>query len=285
MRLSCGNDSFPLLQHDVSVELVARLGFDGYDLSLAGDRSQVRPAEVLADVARWVGILDERVRGRGLEFSDVFYIPHSSFDVMAPNHPDAAERERGRTEFRSMLDFTDRLGAPGMTMIPGVLWPHESHEASLRRAGEELVGRAAEARDRGIRLSVEPHVGSVCRTPADIWRLCELAPGLELTLDYTHYVCQGFEAGELEPLLAHTRHFHARGGNATSLQARLADATIDYERVLRAQAEVGYDGYVAVEYCWVAWERLNEVDVLTETVLLRDKLRRYADGSQLVEAD
>lgn len=45
-------------------------------------------------------------------------------------------------------------------------------------------------------------------------------------------------------------------------------------RIVDALAAAGYDGFISVEYCWVAWERLNEVDVLTETVLMRDRLRR-----------
>lgn len=273
MRLSCGNDSFPALPHDVSVELVARLGFDGYDLSLAGDRSQVRPADVLSDIGRWAGMLEERVRGRGLEFSDVFYVPDSSFEVMAPNHPDQGEREQGREQFRAMLELVARLGSPGMTMLPGLDWPHESHEESLERAAQELGRRVVEARERGIRLSVEPHVASVCRTPHDIAQLCEMASGLELTLDYTHYVCQGFSEREIEPLLRYARHFHARGGDGARLQAPLKESTIDYERIIDRMAEIGYDGYIAVEYCWVAWERLNEVDVLSETVIMRDRLR------------
>ena len=111
---------------------------------------------------------------------------------MAPNNPDAAERERGTALFRDMLELTVRLGAPGLTMVPGVDWPHEDHDSSLERAARELGMRAAESRAAGVRFSIEPHVGSVCGTPEDVARLVELAPGLELTLDYTHYVSQGF---------------------------------------------------------------------------------------------
>jgi hypothetical protein len=36
--------------------------------------------------------------------------------------------------------------------------------------------------------------------------------------------------------------------------------------------ETGYKGYVGVEYVWQDWERCNEVDNLSETILLRDFL-------------
>ena len=82
-----------------------------------------------------------------------------------------------------MLDLCEQLDAPGITMLPGTDWPGESHEDSLQRAADELRLRAAEARERGRRLSVEPHIDAVCVTPADAARVGELAPGLQLTLD------------------------------------------------------------------------------------------------------
>lgn len=279
MKLSCGNDSFPLLAHEIGVGLIAQLGFDGYDLSLAGTRSPVRLAAVLSDVPSWAGRLDERVRGRGLEFSDVFYVASDDFETMSVNHPDAAEREAGRGQFRRILDLVVRLGCPGVTTLPGLDWPGEDHETSLARAGKELASLVQEAAERGVLVSVEPHVGSVCRSPADIERLCELARGLTLTLDYTHYVCQGFTEAELDPLLVHTRHFHARGGTVSRLQAPLKDNTIDWGRIVERLESQGYKGYTAVEYCSTDWEHLNELDVISETVLMRDFLRAKLAGT------
>jgi sugar phosphate isomerase/epimerase len=272
MQLSCGDHSFPVLPHEQTVELVKMLGFDAFDLAVMGNRSHVRPEDIRDDIPGWAGRLEERIRGRGLEIADVFCIPWTDFAVMAPNNPDAAERERGTELFRDMLELTVRMGAPGLTMVPGLDFPHESHEESLARAAEELARRADEARAAGVRFSIEPHVGSVCGTPEDVARLVELAPGLELTLDYTHYVSQGFADADVEPLVAHARHFHARGGAPGRVQCALKDSTIDYGRAVDALRDAGYDGALAVEYVWIDWERCNECDNVSETVILRDRL-------------
>ena len=272
MKLSCGDHSFPVLPHEQTVELVKMLGFDAFDLAVMGNRSHVRPEDIRDDIPGWAGRLEERIRGRGLEIADVFCIPWTDFTVMAPNNPDAAERERGTELFRDMLDLTVRMGAPGLTMVPGLDWPHESHDESLARAAEELGRRTSIAREAGVRFSIEPHVGSVCGTPEDVARLVELAPGLELTLDYTHYVSQGFADGDVEPLVAHARHFHARGGAPGRVQCALKDSTIDYGRAVDALREAGYDGALAVEYVWIDWERCNECDNVSETIILRDRL-------------
>ena len=71
MKLSCGTDSFPILAHEVTVELIAGLGFEGHDVMLEANRRDIPLAEVRRDINGWAGRLDERVRGRGLEFSDI----------------------------------------------------------------------------------------------------------------------------------------------------------------------------------------------------------------------
>jgi hypothetical protein len=43
--------------------------------------------------------------------------------------------------------------------------------------------------------------------------------------------------------------------------------------------EVGYEGYIAVEYVWSNWRRMNEIDVLSETILMRDRLRAKLAGA------
>jgi sugar phosphate isomerase/epimerase len=278
VQLSCGDHSFPVLPHEQTVELVKMLGFEAFDLAVMGNRSHVRPEVIREDIPGWAGRLEERIRGRGLEIADVFCIPWTDFAVMAPNSPDDAERERGAALFQDMLELTVRLGAPGLTMVPGIDFPHESHDESLARAAKELGRRALAARSAGVRFSVEPHVGSVCGTPADVARLVELAPELELTLDYTHYVSQGFAEAELEPLLPRARHFHARGGAAGRVQCALKDSTIDYGRAVAELLATGYDGVLAVEYVWIDWERCNECDNVSETIILRDRLRAAVAG-------
>jgi sugar phosphate isomerase/epimerase len=273
MRLACGDHSFPLLEHEQVCDLVRMLGFEGIDIGLMGDRSHIRPEVIRKDVAGWAGRIEERVRGRGLEIADVFLIPWTDFETMAPNHPDPEERRRAAELFRDVLDFAVRLGASGMTLLPGVAFDNEDREASLERASSELAWRAAEARERGIRLSVEPHTGSIVEDPADAKRLVESTPGLELTLDHGHFVSRGHDEETADPLFEHTRHYHARCARNGRLQAPMKENSLDFERIVARLRDVGYDGYLAVEYVWIDWEHCNECDNVSETVLLRDRLR------------
>lgn len=49
---------------------------------------------------------------------------------------------------------------------------------------------------------------------------------------------------------------------------------IDFAPILKKMTEFRYPGWLGLEYVWVDWEHCNEVDNLSETILLRDHLRR-----------
>jgi sugar phosphate isomerase/epimerase len=272
LPLACGDHSFPLLEHDKAMQVVAMLGFTGFDLALMGNRSQVRPEHIHGDVPGQAVHLKREIEAKGLRLSDVFVIPWTDFETLAPNHPDADERAKARALFADALELAARIEAPGMTMLPGISWPGQSVQDSMTRAAEELQWRAERAAHLGLRFSVEPHIGSIVSTPEAVSQLLDLAPGLELTLDYTHFVAQGIPEHRVDPLIARARHFQARGARPGRAQCAMKDSTISYERIVDQMIASGYDGYIAIEYVWIEWEGMNECDNLSETVLLREKL-------------
>jgi sugar phosphate isomerase/epimerase len=279
VKLACADDTFRLLRpHRAVLDLVAALGVEGVDLFLAGNRSIVRPEDVRGDLAGAAAAIRADVAAAGLAISDVFVIPWADLETMAPNHPDPTERERSRALFRDMLELAARLGAPGLTILPGIHWPGESHDDSFRRAAEELGWRAEQARGEGLRFSVEPHVGSVAETPELAVRLVEAAPGLEVTLDYSHFVRRGLPEEEADVLAPHTRHVHVRGAARQRIQAPIRESSIDFERMVGVLEAARYDGYLTLEYVWLQWERCDECDNLSETILLRDRLRAALTG-------
>ena len=274
MRLSLTDNTFRLLEPWERVLDVARLlEIDAIDVCLMGNRSHLRPETVRDDLSGTANRIVTALAERSLVVSDLFCIPWTDFERFAPNHPDASERERSNALFDDMLELADRIGAPGMTILPGIDWPGETHGASLRRSAGELLARTTRARERGLRLSIEPHLGSVAQTPQSADELCTLAPGLELTLDYSHFVYQGFDHDQIAVLCPRARHVHVRGARGGRMQAPLRESTIDFEGMVEALDAAGYRGDLSLEYLWIDWEHLNECDTLSETILLRDRLR------------
>jgi sugar phosphate isomerase/epimerase len=272
MKLACADFTWPLLPHQDVLRLIRMLDLDAVDLGIFGGRSHVRPEVVRADIPMWSGILSERLTQAGLELADLFY-QAVDFETMAVNHPDRGQQEEAQTAFRDMLELAYRLHAPGMTVLPGVRFGDEPWEESMRRASEGLKWRVDEAAGRGIRLSIEAHLGSIVDTPEKVLQLVDMTPGLELTLDYTHFTSMGMPDEEIEPLLAYARHFHCRGATKGRLQTSFAENVIDYGRIIERMREIGYDGYFAIEYVWQDWEDNNKNENVCETILFRDFAR------------
>lgn len=281
MRLACADNTFRLLEPwESAVEVIRLLELDGVDVCLMGNRSHIRPEAVRDDIPAAAARIRAGLGSRRLAVSDLFVIPWTDFETLAPNHPDPAERSRSRALFEDMLELAILIGSPGMTTLPGVDWQGEGHADSFGRSVEELGWRVERARAAGVRLSIEPHLGSIAQAPGEAKRLCDETPGLELTLDYSHFVYQGYPQEAIEPLVPHARHFHARGAREGRMQSALRDSAIDFERMVDAMRATGYDGDIGLEYLWIDWEHLNDCDTVSETILLRDRLRAKLLGEQ-----
>jgi len=276
MRLACADYSWPAVSHKLALDIISGLGFAGVDIGFMAGRSHVRPEAVGDETAAWAGRIQERCEARGLAVSDVF-AQSESFESLAVNHPDPAERDRSAAFFERSLDFARWLGSPGLTMLPGIVFGAEDWELAAERAASGLKWRADRAAANGLALSVEPHIGSVIDTPERANVLLEMVPELTLTLDYGHFVVAGAAEESIEPLLGRARHVQCRGGDAGILQASMTANSIDFPRMVRQLAAVGYQGFLACEYVWSQWHGCNQVDNLTETVALRDALGAALD--------
>ena len=272
LPLACADFTFPLLKHDQCLRLISMLGFEGVDLGLFADRSHLQPNDVIGDPSESARQFAALLAATNLQLADVFLTPGADFQTLAPNHPDAAVRKESREIFQRVLDFTRALNARHMTCLPGAVFDGDSGEVALTRCAQELTWRVAEARRSGVTLSVEAHIGSVAPTPEDALKLLAMTPELTLTLDYGHFVAAGMDQDRVHPLIPHASHFHARCGRHNRLQAALKDNAIDFPRILTDMKRTDYKGYLGVEYVWIDWEHCNEVDNLSETILLRDHL-------------
>lgn len=271
MRLSCADYTWPLLSHDSSLDLVRALGCEAVDIGFMTERSHVRPETAHGSIALTAGAVRERVESRGLAVADVFAIPATDFETMSLNNPDSGQRERSLAFFTDAVDFAAAIGAPGLTTLPGVLFGDEPFEEALPRSAAGLRQRVGLARDKGLALSVEAHTGSLIDSPDKALRLLDAVPGLTLTLDYAHFVFGGHPQTVIDPLLPRARHLQCRSGRPGQLQARVAEDTVDWARVVAALG-ADYDGYFALEYVWQEWLDCNRVDTVAESALLRDVL-------------
>jgi sugar phosphate isomerase/epimerase len=250
------------------------LEFEGVDIGLFEGRSHLWPSQVFKSPSKAGSRLGRKLADRGLRCADVFLQMDPSFVPFAVNHPDESRRLKARDWFLRTLEYAGACGARHLTTLPGVYFDQERPADSWNRCCAELGWRVEQSRQHDIIFSIEAHVGSIVPTPKAALRLVKSIPGLTFTLDYTHFTRCGLPDSAAEPLVEHASHFHARCARKGRLQTSFKQNTIDYDRVLRAMKKARYRGYVGVEYVWIDWEHCNEVDNLSETIQLRDFIRK-----------
>lgn len=273
LTLACADYAFPLLPHDKVLDLISALEFKAVDIGLFEGRSHIWPSQVLRSPFVSGRQLRRRLDERGLRCADVFLQTDTSFVTFAPNHPEPARRRRARDWFLKTLDYASASGAKHVTALPGVVFEKEKLVDSWKRCCDEMAWRVEQAKGHRIVFGVEAHIGSLIAKPKDALRLMQDVPGLTLTLDCTHFTRDGFPDSAAYPLVPYASHFHARCARKGRVQCSFEENTLDYAGLLRRLQRADYRGYMVVEYVWVNWEHCNEVDNISETILLRDFLR------------
>ncbi|WP_168929589.1 sugar phosphate isomerase/epimerase family protein [Nocardioides sp. GY 10127] len=283
LRLSCADYSFrPLQPWESAMQAIAGLGLDGVDLCLIGGSSHLNVEDLMADPDAMVRRINDTVAATGVAIADIALLADpdlqtlSNFGYMAANNPDPELREAADAMFEAVLDVAARVGARSLTVLPGVLWPHETKEESFQRTVTVLTEMALKAQARGVKLCVEPHVGSVIQDPEDALRLCQEAAPCGLTLDYSHFISRGVEQDALDELTKHAVYVHARAATTGRLQVPLERSEIDFPRWMDVLTGNGYEGYVGFEYVNIEGDfQLDDIDTLTETAKMRDLLRGH----------
>ena len=277
LNLSCTDFSFPLLEHNRALAVIALLGLRGVDIGLFEGHGHLKPSRELLKPVRNGTALKRNLAAHGLKATDIFLQIHAGFVEFAINHPEAKRREFAREQFLRALDYANAAGSTHITVLPGVTFVGESRGASVSRSADELAWRVGQAKAAKLQLAVEPHVGSLIDTPERSLDLAKRVPGLGFTLDYAHFTRAGISDARIEPLTQFATHLHARAARRGRLQSSLKENTIDFSRIVKALAKNKFVGWIALEYIWIDWEHCNEVDVISETILLRNELRRAAE--------
>lgn len=273
IKLSCTDFTFGLLSHDDALALIRTIDLDGADIGIFAVDSFLTPRDVLSDIPAAARRMRAKLKRARLNLADMFFIP-GDVSKLSANHPEPRVRRRSRNLFQQIVDYTQRCGGRHLSILPGMPYPSESRAVSFNRAAEELAWRIDIARKARITLSVEAHLGSVAHTPAQALKLIERARGLTLTLDFSHFTYQGIKQADLDSLIPHASHVHARGASRGHRQSPATTNTINYARLARQLRRIDYRGYISFEYEVFDVDPGDELDTLGETIRLRDVIRK-----------
>lgn len=275
MDLTCTSFSFPLLPFEASLKQIALLEIPNVDLGAHADGRHLHPESIEADPRGEAERVRRAAGEAGIGIADLFPTFGVGFRDRPVNTPDPAVRAANRRRFEAFVEFCRAAGSPGITLLPGVVHAEAGEERSFELSVEALTELVEVGRGAGLRVSVEPHLESVVEQPERALALARAVPGLQFTLDYSHFVANGIPPERVHPLIPHAGHFHARQAAPGRLQTAQDEGVLDFEEIVRRLHEAGYGGFLCVEYTWQEWRGCNTQDVVSESILLRDRLRSY----------
>ncbi|MGQ0637136.1 MAG: sugar phosphate isomerase/epimerase family protein [Planctomycetaceae bacterium] len=164
----------------------------------------------------------------------------------------AAERARRVDFLKRAVDIAANLGSDAVSLWSGVLRDSISPDEAFDRLAAGCREVLEHAEKRGVRLAFEPEPGMFVDTFARYERLLQLVDGplFGLTIDLGHVHC--LDDG---PIDARLREWRERLFNVhiedmrrgIHEHLRFGEGEIDFVPVMRALAEIGYEGGVHVE--------------------------------------
>ena len=244
------------------------LGFDAMDLDGVMDTTLKREKILCVDRSEV-----QRVKDLGLITPNIHwtFAPGSLYPVI--NDPDPKVRAGNKEHIRRLTEFCHAAGILSILVLPGMLLPKQKASDGWALSVEALSEYASITQEAGISLFFEPHVKSSFESPKLATWLAQQVPSVRIALDYAHFVCQGYTQPDVDTLIPYTGHVHLRQARPGLLQAKLEDGTINFALVVARLQNAGYDGYWCVEYVHQNYIGADNVDVLTETVKMRDFMR------------
>jgi sugar phosphate isomerase/epimerase len=275
LEFSCHTWAFNDLTLPEALGTIGRMGFRYADIGSGANfnaaRAAERPQAVASDIRDDLATFN-------LKLADLYLmLPRISIDI-------EDKRQADISLFKALIPFAKAVGTPGITLSPGLAHPAEDVEAEDRMVAalREMV-RAG--KDAGLAVSVEPHLDSMAPTPEAALKLVKDVPGLQITLDWAHMICQGARDKDVLALLPHVRHVQVRQAARRKLQTPFSKGSLNVDEVITALAEANYQGVICVEYMkTVGWHGMAEVDSISESARLRDALREARD-KRVVEGE
>ena len=245
MKLSYSTWGMPTVPIETAVGHCAALGFDGLELT------------VIPGWTTDAATLDTATRRRIRALYDDSRIELCGLSGNVPLlDGDPAVRSATMDRFRGYLDLAAELRRPGdepliVTTTSG--GSPRDWDASADRLVDDLGELAAYARQAGVVVGVEPHVGAALHRPEQaIWVVEQVSsPALTLHFDVSHFNVQGMDMDEVVARLApHSRHAHVKDERGIAPDHAFlipGEGEMDYPRYLRAMERAGYIGHIVVE--------------------------------------
>jgi sugar phosphate isomerase/epimerase len=249
MKFAFSSNAF--LRHNLldAIRIIAKAGYDG--IEIMADVPHAFPQH-LTD--KDIAAIRTTLRENKLEISNInAFMHHADGDTYHPSwieHDPALRRKRLDYTLRC-IDLAEQLGAKCISTEPGGPLEGMAREEGLYLFKEGLLQVADRAREKSIRVLIEPEPGLLIENSMQFKKFySELdSKVFGINFDIGHFFCVGEDPSELVKKMEDIPHFHLEDIAATREHHHLmlGEGAMDIPKVLTTIQQTGYSGFVTVE--------------------------------------
>jgi sugar phosphate isomerase/epimerase len=233
-----------------TIKIVSQIGYKG--IEIMADVPHAFPRHLDAsDIAEIRGALTRN----GLSVSNInAFMHHADGDTYHPSWIEKDPELRAKRVDYTLrcIDLAEKLGAPSISTEPGGPLDGMTREEGLKLYKEGLAAVEERAREKGIRILIEPEPGLLIENSG---QFCELFQGLDpdvfgINFDVGHFFCVNENPPDLmRRMRGLIHHFHLEdiAASREHHHLMLGHGAIDLFGVLDTIEEIGYQGFVTVE--------------------------------------
>ena len=221
-----------------AIETAARVGYDGVEIVCHP------PYLPIEDLERLSGLISGKLDALQLEAVSLTVIT----DFVTP------ETIADNVRFlHAIVDLAAPFNTRLVKMSPGAPVADRGTPEQWESAITYISECADHARDRGVALAIETHLGQLSNTVEGTLRLVRGIdrPNVGVVLDWCNIMVEGGDPVEgTEALGEHILLVHAKDGHMTESGPRwdpIGEGELDYPALLGALGRTGYDGFISVE--------------------------------------
>ena len=250
MRFAFSSNAFRRYSLIETIKILTATGYEG--IEIMADVPHAFPLHLSEND---VSEIRSALRDTGLQVPNInAFMHHAEGDTYHPSwiEKDPALRAKRVDYTLRCIDLAQKLGVPNISTEPGGPLQDMTREQGLELFLEGLKQVEQRAKDKGIRVLIEPEPDLLIENSGQFLDLIKILDKdvFGLNFDVGHFYCVNEDPVELiKKLKDYTYHFHLEDIASTRehYHLKLGEGAIDLPAVLKTIDEIGYDGFVTVE--------------------------------------
>ncbi|MBN9516906.1 sugar phosphate isomerase/epimerase [bacterium] len=186
------------------------------------------------------------------------------------SHPDEAVRARGLAALNGALEDAHKVGATTVLLVPGVVNKDVSFDQCWERSTAEVRKALPLAQKVGVKIAIEVVWNNFITTPEQLIRYVDQfrSEWVGAYFDCSNMIKYGVAPAEwIRRLGRRMVKFDFKGYSNTRQWVAIGEGDEDWPEILRALAEVGYDGWATAEVGGGGEEVLRRISGQMDRVL------------------